>query len=172
MRCSPQKWFAKFQNQQGIFLTIITWVAGIICGSFIAVFVGDTYYSFLEVATSHPVSFAGLALSIALPMLLLYFAVRVNIRSLLLVTVFVKVTLVTACTLGLNAIYGPASWLVRLFVQFSDILTLPIFCWLSLRGIRNPFSKVTCIAVSVWYLLICLTDYCVISPFFAGLIVK
>ena len=172
MNFTPQKWMALIRKSRLAFSVVTAWLAGVTSGGLLAVLVGSTYYSVLETAVSCPASPAGLAAGIVLPAALIVVAARSKLRWLLCLTVLFKVTSVTACSIGLQGVYGSAGWLVRLFVQFSDMLTLPVFCWLSLRGAKKPISKTVCGAAAVWYLLVCLADYCVISPFFAGLIVK
>jgi hypothetical protein len=167
-----RKWLAFFQKKRNFFLISATWLAGIICGCFLAAFTGSTYRSMLESASLHPVTLTGLFAGIVFPTVLIILAANVRLYWLLYLTVLCKVTFVIACSLGLQGVYGSAGWLVRLFVQFSDILTLPVFCWLSLRSTKKAISKAVCATVAAWYFLVFLADYCVISPFFAGLIVK
>ena len=70
---------------------------------------------------------------------------------------------------GITYTYGSAGWLVRLLLQFSDILTMPILCWFALRHItgRNAGWKRDfgiCLGLEI---IICCLDLWYISPFLA-----
>lgn len=168
----PGKWFAGIAKRRRILFVSIAWILGILFGCIFATAGGDTYCFLLQNASHQSVSLPGLMVNVIMPFATVLIANRLGSYWLATLAIFIKMTFVTACSAGLHFVYGDADWLVRLFVQFSDLLTLPVLCWLSLVSATKPISKRAAFTVSLWYISVCLIDYCVISPFFAGLIVK
>ena len=172
MGFSPLNWFAGFATKSRVLFVSLAWLLGIVCGSVFAVLCGDTYYYFLRCASCQPATVLGLICTGILPLAILLVAIKLDARWLAMLVVFAKACFATACSVGIRFVYSNADWLVRIFVQFSDLLTLPVLCWLSLKSANNAISFTVLLSVFLWFVFVCLTDYFVISPFFVGLIVN
>ena len=167
----PKRWFPLLAKDRNLYIAALTWLSGIVCGCIFALLSDDFYFVLLESASCQSVSLQGLIVNVILPLILVLIGGRPGLGWLSIITIFPKVALFTACSIGLRSVYGNADWLVRIFLQFSDIFTLPVLCWLSLVTAKAVHKTAVCAAI-LWYIFVCLADYFVISPFFAGLIVK
>ena len=148
------------------------WICGILFGIWISSFSDGHTASLMRSVPYDTVTIVGLVVNTFLPFLLSAFAVSVFGRWLLYPIAFCKGVLNAFVSMGIFQCYGCAGWLIRLFLCFSDVYSLPLLYLLWLRlldkedfnGIRAVFlylAPVFCIGS---------IDFCLISPFFADLI--
>ena len=163
--------FAKlrFQIPKTYWLFFGIWLAGLVLGTISAAAAGNQYLLLMRMAPGAHVSIVGLLATVLLPFLLTAYAVLKNRRWMLYAVCFVKVFAFGFCGYGITAAYGSAGWLIRSLLQFSDIFTVPILCWYSLRNLNGgrlegKWEFWICVGLD---LLICSLDFCYISPFLA-----
>lgn len=147
------------------------WLLGLLLGIFFTARADDTYLLLMRQAACCRVSITGLAAAVGLPFLFCTFAASAGVWLIPWICL-IKAFLFSSCAAALTASFGSAGWLVRLLLQFSDGLCLPLLLWFSarvylqkgqdvLRDLRNCLIFT---AATVWI------DYRVISPFLVSLI--
>ncbi len=157
-------------NRPAVLLAFF-WSLGLASGILFAAASGETFFLLVRTAASRRVSIVGLVASCYLPFLLSAFAVFIGKQKLLYPIVFLKALLFSWCAIASSAAFSSAGWLVRPMLQFTDILTVPVLCWFSLRHTSDhgmlfrDFSICTLLFVLAGSL-----DYCLVSPFLASLI--
>ena len=170
MRLAFSKLQSFYKRQCFVLLTCAAWTCSIIIGILLSSCMPQSYYQLLELGSKGTTSIVGLLLSIAVPMGCIILAGKMQNKYLLYLILIVKVTSATVCSASLSVIYGSAAWLVRFFFQFSDLLTLPVLCWISIVFSVKSISRSAIIGIAAWLMIVCSADYLIISPFFAGLI--
>ena len=161
----------RLQLPKAYWLFIGLWLAGLISGTLLAALSGNHYFLLMRVAASSHVSIVGLTVTVLLPFLCAAFAVYTDRPWMLYAVCFTKVFTFAFCGFGITAAYGSAGWLVRALLQFSDICTVPVLCWFSLRhlsGRKNGWKRDIGIGLGLVIPVICL-DTWYISPFLAML---
>ena len=155
-----------------ILISSFCWILGLLLGFFFTAHAGDSYLLLMRRAAFSQVSISGLAAAVLLPFLFAAFAASVSAPRLICAVCFGKAFFTASCASGILAAYGDAGWLVRSLLQFSDIVSLPLLCWFSMRhvaanrqGIRRDLM--ICLIPSVIAVMI---DFVVVSPFLAMLI--
>lgn len=147
------------------------WLLGLLLGIFFTARADDSYFLLMRQAACCRVSITGLAAVVVLPFLFCTFAASVGIWLIPWICL-IKAFLFSSCAAALTVSFGTAGWLVRLLLQFSDGMCLPLLFWFSarlyacnrddvFRDLRNCllFAAAT----------VCI-DFCVISPFLVSLI--
>lgn len=145
---------------------------GLVLGCVSFFITSDSFLLWMRGADYRCMSIVGLLLVLLLPFLSSAFAVYIHQRWLLFPISFLKAFSFAFLYTGFGCAYPGSGWLIRYFVMFSDILTLPLL-WLfwirTLRGSDRLFSKETvltlAVAVCVGYF-----DFTIVSPFAAQLI--
>ena len=138
---------------------------------FLASMLEESFLLLMRAAVSDRVSIVGLFAVSYLPFLISAFAVFIRKPRLLYAVMFIKMLLIAFCGLSCLAAYPSAGWLVRILLQFSDLLLVPVLCWFSLRhvcgagNLKRDFSFCTAL-----FVFVCSLDYCVVSPFLVMLI--
>lgn len=152
-------------KQEAIFLTV--WVAGMILGTFTATAASTPYFLLMRIAPKSNVSIVSLAVTVLLPFLFTAYAVytdRILLRNSIC---FAKTFTVAFCSFGICAAYRSAGWLIRFLLQFSDICTMPVLCWLGMQNRR--LRKVEIIRCGSMYLFVIGLDLWLVSPFLASI---
>lgn len=153
-------------------LLAVVWITGLFVGMYFGANAGDHYFLLMRTAADTRVSIIGLIANSCLPFLLSAYAVYLGKPRLALLVCFCKAVLFTSCGFAALSSFGSAGWLVRLLLQFSDVVLIPLFCWFSIRhihgaGITLKRDTALCLFAAA---LVGSMDYCLVSPFLAMLI--
>jgi len=153
-------------------LLIAVWVAGLVCGCFIAAQASDTYLLLMHRAANSSVSITGLLSAVLLPFLMIAFSVYISRPKLIYLICFLKACVFTITGISVMYAYGSAGWLVRLLLQFTDSVALLLLCWFALRHLDGSKDKLWSDTALCGVLTACLgcIDYCYVSPFLVMLI--
>lgn len=159
------------KNEKNTILIFLACLSGLILGTVFANFAGNAYIGLLVRSVSTPVSFAGLCISAVLPILLAVFLERFGFAKYLWMLCFWKAFLLGACSFGCYLAFGSGGWLVRMLLQFSDLLLFPVLVWLCLRSGKGKNGALlqmpwVCIVIAV---AVCFIDFAYISPFVSAL---
>ncbi len=152
----------------------LAWILllGFLIGTFLAAETPVTFYTLMRRAANSPVSIVSSFVSAFLPFLLAFAAVHYGKPALLFLICFFKATLIAHCSMCCYLAFGTGSWLVRLLLQFSDILLLPLLCRFAIlylsqpRTLRRSDVFICCGAAA----LVAIINFCFISPYLAMLI--
>lgn len=128
--------FVMIPSNSRRFVVVLTWAVGLILGIVFA-YSTDTLVSLMPGILDIPVSIVGLAAVNWLPFLFTAAAVFVSRPGLVLVPVFCKAFSFGACAATFDIAFYSASWLMRLIVLFSDLLSLPLLFWLWLSCVSG-----------------------------------
>ena len=155
------------QLSRSQWLLFVFWISGLVLGTCFATAASKHYLLMMRMAPQSHVTIVGLAVTVLLPFLSSAFAVYKDRLWLVYPICFAKVFAFASCGYGITAAFGSAGWLVRLLLQFSDILTMPILCWFVLRHISGRKMVLKrdfgiCLGLEV---IICCLDLWYISPF-------
>ena len=156
VRCGLHRWFLA-----------LFWIAGLISGAILAMFLGDSYFPLMRIAASRSVSIVTLLLITCLPFLFSVLAVYISRPVLMPVIAFCKAAVFALVSAALCRSYGGAGWMVRSMVMFADIGTLPFLYgfWQRHMGGSSKLSLKDMNYV-VAALLFCGLDAYWIAPFF------
>lgn len=144
------------------------WIAGLISGTFLALYMDESVASFMYAAICRPASIVSLLLTTSLPFLFSAIAVFISKPGLLPAIAFCKTAVFSLVSFMTLRAFGTAGWMIRCMVMFADICTLPFFYSFCQRHICGSshlsiFDGLYLIAS----ILICSLDVYCISPFFA-----
>lgn len=160
--------FAGIRRRIPLIVLAAGWIFGLICGWFLYVHADVSLISLMRGAIYSPVSIVGLVNVLAVPLLFSAIAVSISAYFLLPVLAWGKGMLfsfVSACALSA---FGSGGWLAWPMLMFSDMAGVLIL-WMYLLQISTK-GKVFPGYSSVFALILAgIADYCVISPFLAGL---
>ena len=150
----------------------VVWLIGLFVGMYLGSNADNSYFLLMRMALNTRVSIVGLLGISCLPFLLSAYAVYLGKPKLILLVCFCKAVLFTSCGYAVLISFGSAGWLIRLLLQFSDIVLLPLYCWFSIRHIHGKETTLkrdtaVCILAAACAGSI---DYCLVSPFLAMLI--
>ena len=159
--------FKAVTRHRNAILLALVWVSALILGTVFAVHAGNNYFLLMRGAPDCSVSIAGLLATVLLPYLFAAFAVYISKPKLLYLVCFAKVFAFAMCGYGICVAYGSAGWLVRWLLQFSDICTVPVLCWFSIRHLqgRSCTFRTDCLIYGGMVMLVGYLDYSLISPF-------
>lgn len=145
---------------------------GLLCGTFLGVFFSDSYGFLMRMAATCRVSIVGLGILLLLPLFLSFLCIHCGRPKLLYGICFLKSFMLGLCAMGCFYAFGSGGWLVRLLVQFSDLITFPILCWFMLRCISNSGKGIQrdYILCNGAFLLVGILDFFYISPYLVMLI--
>ena len=150
---------------------VFSLISGLSLGIILASTLEESFLLLMRTAVSTRVSIVGLFAVSYLPFLFSAFAVYIRKPKLILIILFIKAFMFVFCGLLSAAAFPSAGWLVRILLQFSDCLLLPVLCWFAVRqttgygNFKKDFSYCTALFVIAGSL-----DYCVVSPFLVMLI--
>jgi hypothetical protein len=134
----------------------------------------NSYFLLMRMAPSSHVTIVGLAVSLLLPFLSIAFAIYMDKPLWIYPICSCKAFGFAYNGFGISAAFGSGGWLVRSLFLFSDILTLPAFCWLALShiyGRTTNWKRDIAISLGICIGAGCL-DIWFISPFLAHIIQK
>ena len=159
------------RNSEVLILACIL-LSGFVIGTFLAAETPVTFYTLMRRAANSPVSIVGSLISAFFPFLLAFAAVHYGKPALLLIILFCEATLFAHGSMCCYFAFGSGGWLVRLLLQFSDILLLPLLCRFAILYLRQPrtlrrFDIFICCGAAA---LVAIINFCFISPYLAMLI--
>ena len=119
------------------------------------------------------ISFLPLLLSVYVPLLVTYVAVRLNSRAIMWLLCCFKTCLFSYVFWGVRYAYSDAGWLIQLLVLFSNQLSMIIYhcLWLRCLVFKRPTVRMTFIVCFVALLFVLFLDLFIISPFTALLFI-
>ena len=146
-------------------LLFFFWLAGLVIGTL--VLVPDP--PLMRPQPQAGVSIVSAIVTTILPFLLAALAVHINRKKLIWFICFLKAFSFAFCGALIWSSYAGAGWLVRFLLMFTDICTLPVFCWYCIRSFSTAKrgDLAVCILISLTSAGI---DHFVVSPFLAKLI--
>ena len=153
-----------------IFLFSAFWLAGLLLGMIAAADLDELFLPLMRPSASGGVSIIRQFAAVLLPFLFAAIAAYGNKPRLLYVLCFVKTFTFGFCSMLVYCAYGSAGWLIRLLMQFSDILSLPLLCWYCLRLLhrQKPCRDLICCTLLAG-IFVCI-DHFAVLPFWAQLI--
>lgn len=145
---------------------------GYLIGTFLAAETPFSFYALMRSAANSPVSIVGSLVSAFLPFLLAFAAVHYGKPVLLYFILFCKAVVFSHCSMICHLAFGSGGWLVRLLLQFSDILLLPVLCHFVILRLRQPrtLRRSDIFIYSGAAALVAIINFCFISPYLAMLI--
>lgn len=163
--------FTDFWRRCSRLCLALIWIFGLIAGCILFFSAEPEFSSLMPMAVGGRVSIVGLLSVILLPFLFSAFAVFISQSWLLLPLAFCKAVCFSYVSLGVMEAYGSAGWLMRLLLMFSDIAVLPLLYgyWQRYISGDRQFGIWPGLLFLVGGLCIGSMDYCLISPFLAGL---
>ena len=145
--------------------------AGLFMGTIAAADLDDLFLPLMRPSVSGGVSIIRQLAAVLLPFLFAAIAAYLDKPRLLHVICFFKTFTFGFCSMLICCAYGSAGWLIRLFLQFSDILSLPLLCWYCLRQFdRPPQPYKDLIYCSLLAGIFVCIDHFAVLPFLAELI--
>ena len=149
----------------------LVWIAGLLIGMLLAARFDSSFFSLMRPTLGGRVSIVRQLAAIFLPFLIAAFAAYANKLWLVYLLCLFKSCAFIYCSLAIYSGYGSAGWLVRIFLQFSDIFSLPLFCWFCIKIITGEHSAVNNLLVCIIYaaIIVCIEHFAVL-PFTAQLI--
>lgn len=161
------KWF-----RGNIGLLVSLWILGLVLGAFFAPAPDDPYFSLMRPEIKHRVSIVFGLMTAILPLMLAAYAVCIQNQKLLLFVSFCKAFLFSFCGCLIGSLFGSAGLLMRLLLQFTELISAPVFCWFCIRQLSGDNGLQT--KDLVISLLVTLAaagiDYFLLGPYFAMLI--
>ena len=143
---------------------------GSLIGVMIAISAGNHYFLLMHMATGNHMSIVDTGLAIMLPFWVSLFLIVHSKPWLVYVICLLQIAQYSAALYAIAISFGSAGWIVNVFLQFSDVIFIPILLLFSIFRMQNRVSKrliYIYIAVSV---AVGLIDCCLISPYLANLI--
>jgi len=148
------------------------WLAGLLLGSLFAAQLDMQIVSLMRPFITQRVSIVIKLSCAALPFVIAAYAVKFSAFRTLFVIAFCKTFAFALSGWLICAIFGSAGWLIRILLLFSDICTVPMLCWFSMRhinGVADTWKKDVLIC-SVCCVVAVITDILVISPFLSKIL--
>lgn len=148
------------------------WFCGILFGIRFSYTSAGLLASLMRSFLYDSVSIVGLVFLTFFPFLLSAFAVSISGRMLVYPIAFCKGCVFAFVSMGIFLCYGCAGWLIRLFLCFSDLLSLPLLYWFWLRLLGGDNSSAIRDGFAFLIPVFCIgsIDMCLVAPFFADLI--
>ena len=161
-----------FMGNADVFTLARILLFGYIFGTFLAAETPVTFYSLMRSAASSSVSIVGSLISAFIPFLFAFAAVYFSKPALLFLVCFCKAVLFAHCSFCCYLAFGSGGWLVRLLLQFSDILLMCVLCRFAIcyLGQPKPLRSRDVLFCTGASLLVSIVDVCFISPYLAMLI--
>lgn len=171
MQVYPLDTSTYFRRRNGLFILAITTFIGYTIGILIAFKVDNLLFLLMRRVFMDPVSIASLLITVFLPFLFTAIAVLFSRQQIFLLFNFLKSISFGFCLCILQCSFGRAGWLFQIFLFFTDGWVRFVLYWFWIRNLTYPTRSiyndlVFCLIFSV---LICVADYCLISPFMAML---
>ncbi len=131
---------------------------------------GNPYMTLMRLVVSRRVSIVGSAVAILVPYLVSFLVVYSSKTRWAFVLFGLRIFTFTAIGRGMQTAFGSACWLIRFFAQFPDLCLIPLTVFFMLSAVNKDRSRrhlMLCLCITA---LVCILNYCIISPFLANLI--
>ena len=159
------------RNAVTVVLSLV-FLAGLIYGTYLSLFVDPSVFSLMRMSASCHVSIVGFLSALLLPVAFSAFAIYISCVPLLFLVAFLKAFVFSFLSSGFLLALGDSGWLLRILFMFSDLASLPLLCWLWMHICNNGRGSNLRCAVVVLFVIcgIGYLDYYCVSPFLANLI--
>lgn len=165
--------FPQFSLQSSIRLSVLLmlWIFGIILGAAAGGAASSESVSLMRRVLFAPVSIVGLLICAVLPFAFSFAAVLSGRARLIYLLCGLKGFSFAYTGSLCLACFGSAGWLVRAFLLFSQIATVPAlwYVWLSLCKGREKLGRTGFGFLSAHVLVAVLLDYFMVAPYLSGL---
>ena len=162
--------FSNFSCILPAFALAFIWALCLTIGVCLGVNCPQPYLRVLYYAAGSPLTVSGLLISVLLPYGLCMYGTYWKRRWLVYISCSIKILTFAFCSAALSVAFGSSGWLIRFLFQFSDFMTLGVFCWFCMRSVMNIARKQDFIISFIVYLMVGVLDYCIVSPFLVMLI--
>lgn len=144
----------------------LSWLAGLFLGCQCAGKVHPYIFSLIYGAVTAPVSIAAAFIVCLIPFLLSYIALHYLPRFVILLFILVKGFAFSFVSVMMITAFGPIGWLMRFFLMFSELLSIPVFFfyWIRNRTVSHTLSLIS-LLLSIGSIY-----YFVVLPFWVRLI--
>lgn len=152
------------------FIFAICMTAGAALGVIATNILGADYLLMMRTAAGSRVSIVGTVSSVWVPFLISLLLIVHSKPWLVYFTCTLHIFLFSSTAHALNAYFGNAGWMIRIWMQFTDFALIPVLLYFSIcriRGISNKQIMYQCILIA---LIIGMMDYLWISPYLADLL--
>lgn len=149
----------------------IPWIAGLFLGAFTAFCLSDNQQDMIRLLVSRNVSFQGALFSSLASFLTIILVARFMGRVCVQICLLIKASLFSLFFCYFGRCFGTAGWLVATLVFFTEIICsccLLLFSFYLLKT-KQRASKTVLIPYFVFFLLLGMFNYFVLSPFTASL---
>ena len=141
---------------------------GLTAGILSAAATDDSLLSLMRQASQRPVSIVLLLWIAVLPFLIAAYAVSIKQWNILFAAVFLRFFGWSFCAAGCLRCFGTATWLIQPMLQFTDNLSLILFCLFCHTQKRKRRRVI--IPVIIGTTLTVIVDICIVSPFLASVL--
>ena len=148
------------------YILAVCWMLGLVLGMIYGYQADPIPLLMMRIAAAGPTTIVGLLVILYFPLLLSALAVYRNHSYLLILICFLKAFLIASCGSSLNVAFGSSAWLVRFFLQFADLCSIPFFYWFCIRNItgRSDNTQSDILICGVAMTICGIIDFCAISP--------
>ena len=158
--------------KRDLLLLAFIWFLGLMSGRHYYQQASNTYLLLMRASSEFRLSIIGLAVSVLLPFIISAVAVYFSKPAVIYVLAYLYALLFSYAGCCLRMLFSNAGWLIQFMLLFSHCITIPFYCWFSMRYIngRKPtFIRDLWIGIAV-ISVVGTIDILVISPFLAALI--
>ena len=147
------------------------WILGLFLGAVLAPTADDPLFSLMRPEIHYRVSIVTGLITAFLPLLIAAYGVYSRKSRLLYLICFFRAFHFSFCGSFICTLYGNAGWLVRIFLQFTDLLSVPVLCWFCIRQIPGDkaLKKKDLVISLALTAAAFILDHFLIAPFFANL---
>jgi len=158
--------------KETVFSLACFYFVGLILGGCMFYVAGDSFRSLMRAADYSRMSIVCLLPVLLLPFLFSAFAVYIHQSWLLAPICFLKAFFFAFVYVGFSVSFADAGWLVRFFLMFSDIATLPLLWlfWLRVLSEDFRFRSGAVLGIFTAAAAIGCFDFMVVSPYGAQFI--
>ena len=158
--------------KRSFLLLAFIWFLGLMSGVHYSQQASNTYLLLMRAASGFRLSIIGLAISVLLPLIISATAVYFSKPAVIYALTYLYALSFSYTGCCLRMLYASAGWLIQFMLLFSHCITIPFYCWFSMRYIngRKPtFIRDLWIGIAVTSVVGAI-DILVISPFLTALI--
>ena len=152
-------------------ILLLVWCTGLIAGTIFALKTGDDYIQLFQSAAAKSVSIVPLLITELTPFALCAYFCKHGKHRLIYILCLIKALAFSHSALTAFLAFNNAGWLIQPLLQFTTLLTTPLFCWFAIRCIQQnrSLTRDFCISICAGIAVVCF-DFGIISPFLAMII--